>query len=342
MVKRFKGREMVEQLKRILVTGGAGYVGSALIPKLLEAGYAVTVLDLYLYGEDIFGSYHSHDNLTEVKGDLRDVKTVEKALADCDGVIHLACISNDPSYDLNPDLGKSINFDAFRPLVQASKKAGVKRFIYASSSSVYGIKEEANVTEDLPLEPLTDYSKYKVMCEEVLEEERQPGFTIVTIRPSTVCGYAPRLRLDLTVNILTNHAINNGKITVFGGDQMRPNIHIADMVDLYLHLLLLPREKIDGGIFNAGYENLAVRKIAEMVRDTLSMDTEIVVTPTDDNRSYHVSSELMRKALGFEPKHTVEDAVRDLKAAFDAGLIPDSMNRSTYFNIKRMQEVNLA
>ena len=179
------------------------------------------------------------------------------------------------------------------------------------------------------------------MCEEVLEEERSPGFTTVTIRPSTVCGYAPRLRLDLTVNILTNHAVNNGKITVFGGDQMRPNIHINDMVDLYLHLLSLPAEKINGGIYNAGYENLAVIKIAELVKETLSMDIEIEVTPTDDNRSYHVSSELMKRELGFIPKYTVEDAVRDLQRAFSQGLIPESMDKSIYFNIRRMQEVNL-
>ena len=338
MPKRY---DSLNELKCVLVTGGAGYVGSVLVPRLIEAGYHVTVLDLYLYGPDIFGKYHGHERLREIKGDLRDRDSVAKAVSGCDAVIHLACISNDPSYDLNPQLGKSINFDAFRPLVQASKHAGVQRFIYASSSSVYGIKEDANVTEDLSLEPLTDYSKFKVLCEEVLHEERAPGFTTVTIRPSTVCGYAPRLRLDLTVNILTNHAVNNGKITVFGGDQMRPNIHIKDMVDLYLHLLTLPSEKIDGGIFNAGYENLAVVKIAQLVKETLGMDIEIEVTPTDDNRSYHVSSELMKRELGFIPKHTVEDAVRDLKSAFDKGLVPNSMTGSNYFNIRRMQELKL-
>ena len=227
-----------------MVTGGAGYVGSNLVPKLLAAGYEVSVLDLYLYG-DVFADLKSNPKLTETKGDLRNPDDVRRAVAGCDAVIHLACISNDPSFDLNPDLGKSINFDCFRPLVKASKDAGAKRFIYASSSSVYGIKSDPNVTEDLPLEPLTDYSKFKAMCEEVLEEEREPGFTAVTIRPATVCGYAPRLRLDLTVNILTNHAINNGRITVFGGEQLRPNLHVEDMTDLYLQLLAEPDERVE-------------------------------------------------------------------------------------------------
>ncbi|MCB2101823.1 MAG: NAD-dependent epimerase/dehydratase family protein [Rhodobacterales bacterium] len=325
----------------VLVTGGAGYVGSALVPRLLDAGHRVTVLDLYLYGEDLFAPLRG-PNLTEVKGDLRDPAAVAKALeGGVDAVIHLACISNDPSYDLDPDLGKSINYDAFRPLVRAAKAAGVKRFIYASSSSVYGIKDEPEVTEDLPLEPLTDYSKFKALCEEDLEAEREPGFVTCVIRPSTVCGYAPRLRLDLTVNILTNHAINNGKITVFGGQQKRPNIHIDDMVGLYLHLLTLPDETIDGGVFNAGWENFSVMRIAEMVRDALGTDVDIVVTPTDDNRSYHVSSERMRQRLGFQPRHTIEDAVRDLKAAFDAGKVPNPMTDPIYFNIKLMQDVKL-
>ena len=328
--------------KHILVTGGAGYVGSALVPKLLDSGYSVTVLDLYLYGDHIFSKHKNNSNLKEVKGDLRHPERVKKALTDCDAVIHLACISNDPSYDLNPDLGRSINYDAFRPLVQASKAAGVKTFVYASSSSVYGIKEDEEVTEDLPLEPLTDYSKYKAMCEDVLQKENEDGFCTVTVRPSTVCGYAPRLRLDLTVNILTNHAVNNRKITVFGGSQMRPNIHMNDMVDVYLHLLDLPSERIDGGVYNAGYENLPVMQIAEVVRDTVGTDIDIEVTPTDDNRSYHISSEKMKNELGFEARCSVQDAVKHLKSAFDAGKIPDPMFSSLYYNIKRMQEINLS
>ena len=332
---------MVNQ-KRVLVTGGAGYVGSALVPKLIDAGYKVNVLDLYIYGDHIFGDYSSSPHLTQIKGDLRDPTMVNQAVAGCDAVIHLACISNDPSYDLNPELGKSINYDAFQPLVRASKQAGVSRFIYASSSSVYGVKDEAEVTENLVLEPLTDYSKFKAMCEDVLQREREDGFSVVTVRPSTVCGYAPRLRLDLAVNILTNHAVNNRKITVFGGRQMRPNIHIDDMVDLYIHLLSLPSRQIDGGVYNAGYENLSVLSIAELVKATLGLDVDIDITPTDDNRLYHVSSELMKKKLGFKPQRTVEDAVRDLKAAFDNNMIHDPMNNSLYYNIERMQEINLA
>ena len=331
---------MAKQIKKVMVTGGAGYVGSSLIPKLLAAGYEVTVLDLYLYG-DVFANLKSNPRITEIKGDLRNAADVKRALAGCSAVIHLACISNDPSFDLNPDLGRSINYDCFRPLVRASKDAGVKRFIYASSSSVYGIKSDVNVTEELPLEPLTDYSKYKAMCEDVLEQEREPGFVTVTLRPATVCGYAPRLRLDLTVNILTNHAINNGRITVFGGEQLRPNLHVEDMTDLYLQLLEAPDEAINGKIWNAGYHNLKVRDIADMVRDEIGKEVDIVVTPSDDNRSYHVSSEKIKKDVGFSATRTVSDAIGDLKQAFDLGKVPDSMTNDRYYNIKRMQALKL-
>jgi nucleoside-diphosphate-sugar epimerase len=238
-------------------------------------------------------------------------------------------------------LGRSINYDAFFDLVDVSKTSGVQRFIYASSSSVYGVKEEENVTEDLPLQPLTDYSRYKALCEEVLLKEREPGFVTLILRPATVCGYSPRMRLDLTVNILTNHAVNNKRITVFGGQQMRPNIHIEDVADLYVKALEWPDEVIDGRILNAGYENHKVIEIAEMVRSVVGEDVEIVTTPTDDNRSYHISSEKIKRELGFMPKHTIEDAVRDLVAAFRAGKIPNPMTDIRYYNIKTMQALKL-
>jgi len=332
---------MDNRLKRVMVTGGAGYVGSSLVPKLLNAGYAVSVLDLYLYGRDLFEEFRGNPRLREVKGDLRDPESVAKALEGCDAVIHLACISNDPSFDLDPELGKSINFDCFRPLIKASKEAGVRRFIYASSSSVYGVKNEASVTEDLPLTPLTDYSKFKAMCEEVLDEEREHGFATVIIRPATVCGYAPRLRLDLIVNILTHLAITNGRMTVFGGQQLRPNLHIEDMTDLYLRLLEADEATVDGKIWNAGYHNMKVREIADMVRERVGDDVEIVVTPTDDHRSYHVSSERLQREFGFSARRSVSDAIVDLKSAFEAGKIPNSMTDDRYYNIRRMQSVRL-
>jgi nucleoside-diphosphate-sugar epimerase len=328
---------MARLFDQILVTGGAGYVGSSLVPKLLAAGYRVNVLDLCLYGDVL----PSHPGLRIFKGDLRDPIRVAAAVAGCDAVIHLACISNDPSFDLDPHLGRSINYDCFQPLVRASKDAGVRRFIYASSSSVYGIKDEPNVHEELPLRPLTDYSKYKAMCEDVLMSERERGFVTVILRPATVCGYAPRLRLDLTVNILTNLAINNGKITVFGGNQLRPNIHVEDMTDLYLLLLETADVAIDGKVWNAGYHNLKVMEIAEKVRGEIGPQVEIVVTPTDDHRSYHVSSERIRHELGFMAKRTVEDAVVDLRDAFATGKVPDSMTDDRYYNIKRMQNRRL-
>ncbi len=324
----------------ILVTGGAGYVGSALVPKLLEAGHKVTVLDLYIYGDDVLAACKGNTALREVKGDIRDAQTVKAALQDCDAVIHLACISNDPSYDLDPNLGTSINHGAFRPLVKAAKEAGVKRFIYASSSSVYGVKSEPEVTEDLPLEPLTDYSKFKAICEQELLEERQPGFAVCTIRPSTVCGYAPRQRLDVVVNIFTNQAVNNGKIRVTGGPQKRPNIHIQDMVRCYLHLLQQPDEAIDGKIWNAGDTNFPISQLAEIVKGVVG-NVEIETIPTNDPRSYHVSGKRIRDEIGFELAYTLEDAVRELAQAMKDGRLQDPLNNPMYFNIKRMQDIKL-
>lgn len=327
-------------IKTVLVTGGAGYVGAVLVPKLLQAGYEVKVLDLYLYGKDVLAAVKNHPHLEEIQGDIRDRYLLEKIMPGCDAVIHLACISNDPSFELDPDLGRSINYDAFFDLVDVAKDAGVKRFIYASSSSVYGIKDTENVTEDLPLMPLTDYSRYKALCEEVLLSKREPGFVTLILRPATVCGYSSRQRLDLVVNIFTNQAIHNGKISVFGGENKRPSLHIEDMVELYLKSLQWPDEAIDGKIFNVGYENYTVTQIADMTRKVVGESVEIVTTPTNDRRSYYISSEKIKQELGFVPSHTVEDAIQDLVAAFKANQIPNSLTDSRYYNVKVMKELN--
>jgi len=332
---------MNPKIKTVLVTGGAGYVGAILTPLLLKEGYRVRVLDLFLYGEKVLESSKNNANLEMIKGDIRDSALLKKSLAGCDAVIHLACISNDPSFELDPSLARTINYDAFIPLVDIAKDSGVSRFIYASSSSVYGVREELNVTEELELKPLTDYSKYKAMCEDELLKRKAPGFTVLTLRPATVCGYSPRLRLDLSVNILTSHAINKGKITVFGGNQLRPNFHVRDCAELYVKCLELPEAKIDGKIFNAGYQNLTIMRIAELVQEIIGKNVSIETTPTNDNRSYHISSEKIKKELGYEPRYSIEDAVKELKEAFETGKVKDPLTNSLYYNIKRMQEVNL-
>ncbi|HCX20576.1 MAG TPA: UDP-glucose 4-epimerase [Cytophagales bacterium] len=324
---------------KILITGGAGYVGAVLVPRLLKEKYVITVLDLMIYGEDVLSD---HPNLNAVKGDIRDQDLLKELLPGHDAVIHLACISNDPSFELNPELGKSINLDAFRPLVEISKNSSVKRFIYASSSSVYGIKEAPNVHEEMTLEPLTDYSRFKADCEKILAEYQSLDFTTVTIRPATVCGYSPRQRLDVIVNILTNLAYSKRAITVFGGDQLRPNIHIQDMVEAYVALITAPKEKIAGGIFNAGYENQSVRELAETVKSVVGKDVKLITTLTDDNRSYHISSQKIKDELSFEATHTIREAVEDLCVAFDKGMLPNSLVNEMYFNIRRMQSLELS
>ena len=326
------------KFRKILITGGAGYVGAVLVPRLLADDYCVTVYDLMIYGEN---ALPKHPNLTVVKGDIRDQKLLTKAMLSQDAVIHLACISNDPSFELNPALGRSINLDAFQSLVEISREQGVKRFIYASSSSVYGIKKEMDVNEAMTLEPLTDYSRFKAECEKILLDYQSPNFSVVIVRPATVCGYSPRQRLDVIVNILTNLAYNKREISIFGGEQLRPNIHIADMVDSYLLLLDSDDLAVAGQIFNAGFENQKVKDLAEIVKEVIGQDVRMVTLPTEDNRSYHISSKKIYDELGFKATRTIRDAVIDIKNAFDQGKLPNSLNDERYFNIKRMQSLNL-
>tara|TARA_A100001011_G_C14321973_1_gene851224 strand:- start:9913 stop:10893 length:981 start_codon:yes stop_codon:yes gene_type:complete len=325
-------------MNKIFITGGAGYVGSVLTPYLISKGHQVTVLDLMIYGSDVL---KKNKNLKIIKGDIRDENLLRKSLPGHDAVIHLACISNDPSFELNPKLGQSINFDAFEPLVKISKESFVKRFIYASSSSVYGIKKEKNVDELKSLEPLTDYSKFKVECEKILLNFESENFTTVIIRPATVCGFGPRQRLDVVVNILTNLAYHKRKILVLGGDQLRPNIHIQDMARAYETLLKADKNLVSGQIFNAGYENQKVIELAEIVKKVIGDDVKLDIEKSNDNRSYHISSGKIKDVLGFYTQKTIEDAVKDLKEAFDKKILNDTLTNEKYFNIKRMNSINL-
>jgi nucleoside-diphosphate-sugar epimerase len=330
--------------KKIMVTGGAGYKGCVLVPKLLAAGYETVVYDLLLFGAE---GLPTDPRLTVVEGDVRDTAKYSEAVQGCDAVIHMACISNDPSFELDPQLSRSINYDCFEPLVAASKKAGVRRFIYISSSSVYGVSDAPEVTEEHPLVPLTDYNKYKGLCEPILLRYQSPEFTTAIVRPATVCGYSPRMRFDLTVNILTNHAVNRRVITVFGGAQKRPNIHIEDVTDLYVKMLEYPAELVAGDVFNAGYENHTVAQLAQLAKAVVEAESperepiRIETTSTNDNRSYHVSSRKIAGKLGYCPSHSIEDAVRDLCHAFQAGKFSDSLSNEDYVNVKTVKKLSL-
>jgi len=337
---------MARKFNHVLVTGGTGYCGSVLVPQMLNMGYKVTVYDIQYYGYDFLPL--ENPNLTVVQGDVRNIKRLEPLMADVDAVLHLACISNDASFELDENLSTSVNLDAFEPIVIAAKKAGVKRFVFASSSSVYGISEEPDVKEDHPLVPLTLYNKYKGMCEPLLFKHTDENFVGVVYRPATVCGYGPRQRLDVSVNILTNLAVNKGNITVFGGSQLRPNLHIQDYADLCKALLEALDDVIADEIFNCGYENMSIMEIAETVKRVVAEEfpdkdeISLEVLPSDDLRSYHINSDKVENVLGFKPQYSVEDAIRDLCQAFRDGKLPNSFDDDNYFNVRTMKKVGAA
>jgi nucleoside-diphosphate-sugar epimerase len=326
----------------VVVTGGAGYCGSRLVPQLLRQGYKVTVFDALYFGSDFLPL--EHPNLQVVEGDIRNTKHLSSVFESNNIVVNLACISNDASFELNESLSTSVNMDAFEPMVIAAKKSGIKRFIYASSSSVYGVSNQSDVREDHPLLPLTLYNKYKGMCEPLLRKHTDQNFVGVIFRPATICGYAPRQRFDLSVNILVNLAINNRKITVFGGSQMRPNLHIQDYCDVIELFMTAEAAKIQDQIFNVGYQNLTISEIALMVKRIVEDEfpgkpIEIETTSTNDNRSYHINSDKIAKKLGFKPKYTIENAIVELCSAFRQGKFPQSLTDDRYFNVKRLKRI---
>jgi nucleoside-diphosphate-sugar epimerase len=310
---------------KILVTGACGYKGTVLVPKLLARGWAVTALDTMWFGNFL----PEHPRLTIVKGDVRSWDEIN--LAGQDVVVHLASIANDPCGDLDPKLTWEVSALATMKLADKAVRQGVRRFIYASSGSVYGVKEEEQVTEDLDLSPISEYNKTKMCAERILLSYRDQ-LVVQIVRPATVCGYSPRMRFDVSVNMLTMQALEKGRITVFGGDQVRPNIHIDDITDLYVFLLDNPHVT---GVFNAGFENMTIRQIAECVASYVP--TEIVVTPSNDPRSYRLNSDKLL-ATGFRPKKTVRNAIQEIIGLYGEHKIVDE---DRFHNLRWMQKTVL-
>lgn len=322
-------------IKKVLVTGGAGYVGTVLVPILIRKGYQVTVIDWYIFGKNYFSKWKNDPHLREINGDIRNRKLMEKAIKGIDAVIHLACNASDLSFDLNPKFSISVNYDATKLIYNLSKKMGIKRFIYASSSAVYGVKKEREVTEQLSLEPITPYAKYKALCEKYLLAERDNSMPVTIVRPAAICGYSPRLRLDLSVNTLTIHALVNHKMTVYGGEQQRSQIHVKDISDFYLKLLDYPENKINSQIYNVTCGNFKIIEIARLISTTLiDQDISLEVIPQNDNRSYHISGKKAREELGFIPKFSVADAITDVKNAYESGLIKKPLSNPRFYNHK--------
>ena len=306
---------------RILVTGACGYKGTVLVPKLLKAGHDVVALDVMWFGNFL----EPHPKLTVTRGDVRNTDGIP--LEGVEAIIHLSSVANDPCGDLDPKLTWEISCLATMRLADRAVRSGIKRFIYASSGSVYGVKEEQDVTENLELTPISEYNKTKMVAERVLLSYAG-DMAIQIVRPATVCGFSPRMRLDVSVNMLTMQALTREHITVFGGQQTRPNIHIDDITDVYSFLLDHPEHT---GIYNAGFENISIMEIAERVVE--HAPARITVTESNDPRSYRVNSDRLL-AAGFKPKKTVNDAIRELVHKFRAGELKDE---ERFHNLKWMQ-----
>lgn len=323
----------------VLVTGGFGYVGSRLTPHLLDLGYKVRVIDLCLYGMYGYDALtpKQKENLEFLKQDIRNPEAVHEAMKGIDTVIHLAAISNDPTGDVDERLTRQVNFDAVGLLLSVAKKSGVKRFINASSSSVFGIKHESDVTEELEPEPLTAYSRYKMLSEWLVVSAASPEFTTVNIRPATICGYSPRQRFDLTVNKLTADALRKNVITVHGGQQRRPNVGMSDMINLYGDLIQTKAELINGKTFNFGFENLKVIEIAELIKSELKdLPVEIKVTATTDNRDYHITSKKVLNTINYKPVSSIAGEVMNLRKQLDGGKFAD-IDAPDHYNMKVMK-----
>ena len=334
----------MREKKKIFITGGAGYAGSRYIPTLLDKNNIVTVYDTFYFGDFL----KNHKNLTKIKGDIRNTKLLEESCADHDVFIHLACMSNDTSFELDEKLSTEINYDCFEGMVKAAKKSSIKRFIYASTSSVYGISNAKDIKEDHPFKPLTLYNKFKGLCEPILLNYSDKNFETVIFRPATLCGYSPRQRFDLSVNVLTAHAIVNNKILVFGGTQLRPNLHVLDYCDLLDLLISAETEKIQKKIFNVGYQNLSIMNIAEIVKKVVlnqfpaKREILIEIQKSNDLRSYHINSDKIKEELNFIPKYTIEDAVIEICDAFKNNAYEDALNNTKYFNVKKIKELKIS
>lgn len=310
----------------ILITGGCGFVGTVLVAKLLEDGHQITVVDTQWFGNHL----SPHPQLTVLMQDTRNVDSIP--LKNVDAVMHLANIANDPGVELNPTLSWEVNVLATQQLADRAMRAGVKQFIFASSGSVYGIKDDPQVTEDLELVPISAYNKTKMVAERVLLSYSDT-MQVHCIRPATVCGYSPRMRLDVSVNMLTMQALKNGKMTVFGGDQTRPNIHINDMVNVYRHFLAKPQ--LASGCYNAGFENISILDIAKKIQSKLP--AEIVVSASNDPRSYRQNSDKLL-ATGFVQRFTVSDAIDDVISKYKSGELIDN---DQCYTVRWMKHLNL-